>query len=79
MFLVRTMSRVGLRSGGYLFANQSERLSLSTPRFRGSNGLSQENEPPVRTHISPESDDLSREVYGVLGIPIDAVDLAGCG
>jgi N-acetylglucosaminyldiphosphoundecaprenol N-acetyl-beta-D-mannosaminyltransferase len=29
----------------------------------------------VRTNMLPESDDLSREVYGVLGIPIDAVDL----
>src|SRR6266700_2139384 len=76
MFLVRTMSGVRLRCGDNLFANQSKRLSLSGPRFRGSNGLSQENELPVRTNALPESDDLSREVYGVLGIPIDAVDLS---
>jgi N-acetylglucosaminyldiphosphoundecaprenol N-acetyl-beta-D-mannosaminyltransferase len=63
--------------GGHLFANQSEGLRLSEPRFRGSNGVSQENEPPARSNALPESDDLSREVYGVLGIPIDAIDLAG--
>ena len=77
MFLVRTVFWVGLRCGGHLFANQSIRLGLSGPRFRGSNGLSQENEPPVRNDALPELDDLSREVYGVLGIPIDAVDLPG--
>jgi N-acetylglucosaminyldiphosphoundecaprenol N-acetyl-beta-D-mannosaminyltransferase len=71
------MAKVRLWCGGYLFTSQSEQLSLSIPGFHGGNGLSQENEPPVRPQISPEPDDLSREVYGVLGIPIDAVDLAG--
>ena len=30
----------------------------------------------MRANTAPESDDLSRDVYGVLGIPIDAVDLS---
>jgi N-acetylglucosaminyldiphosphoundecaprenol N-acetyl-beta-D-mannosaminyltransferase len=62
------MGSMSLRYGGHLFANSKQ-------RFRDSNGVSQENEPPVRANTLPESDDLSREVYGVLGIPIDAVDL----
>jgi N-acetylglucosaminyldiphosphoundecaprenol N-acetyl-beta-D-mannosaminyltransferase len=63
--------------GCHLLANQSERLSLTEPEFRGGSSFSQENESPVRPTMLRQSDDLSREVYGVLGIPIDAIDLPG--
>ena len=35
-----------------------------------------ENDRPVSGESASEPDDLSRDVYGVLGIPIDAVDLS---
>jgi N-acetylglucosaminyldiphosphoundecaprenol N-acetyl-beta-D-mannosaminyltransferase len=74
-YAIDGMSRDELR-GDHLFASQSEHdgLGLSQPKFP--NGFSQENARPARAVMPPDSDDLSRDVYGVLGIPIDAVDLS---
>ena len=61
-----------------MFASQTDNggLGSSRPKFPDGDGLSQENDQPGRTKMASASDDLCRDVYGVLGIPIDAVDLS---
>jgi N-acetylglucosaminyldiphosphoundecaprenol N-acetyl-beta-D-mannosaminyltransferase len=60
-----------------LFASQTDDggSGSSKPKFPDGYGFSQETDRPVRAILASESDDLARDVYGVLGIPIDAVDL----
>jgi len=50
-------------------------LGSSKPRFPDDGGFSCESDRPLKRSTSSEPDDLSRDVYGVLGIPVDAVDL----
>src|SRR5205823_12408121 len=50
-------------------------LGSSKPRFPDDGGFSFESDRPLKSSIPSEPDDLSRDVYGVLGIPVDAVDL----
>jgi N-acetylglucosaminyldiphosphoundecaprenol N-acetyl-beta-D-mannosaminyltransferase len=48
-------------------------VNALNPKFREQDGFSLETSESGNLH---QSDDLSREVYGVLGIPVDAVDLS---
>lgn len=69
--------RVNQQSGGRLFASQTDDggLGSSKPELPDGDSFSQENVQPARANMASESDDLARDVYGVLGIPIDAVNL----
>jgi N-acetylglucosaminyldiphosphoundecaprenol N-acetyl-beta-D-mannosaminyltransferase len=64
--------------GVHLFASQTDDggLGSSKPKFPDGGIFSKVNDRPARANMPSELDDLSRDVYGVLGIPIDAVDLA---
>jgi N-acetylglucosaminyldiphosphoundecaprenol N-acetyl-beta-D-mannosaminyltransferase len=64
--------------GAYLFANQidSGELGLSNPILSCSDGSPREPGGLGCANVQRAPDDLSREVYGVLGIPIDALDLS---